>query len=686
MLKIMRYLGVLWMTAVVAISWADVSVVWAAEMSLDDAWKALPGYQYGQDMSALLTLDREVIKAQNQPAERSAWAARLASLLEAPDTTLPAKQYICLQLRQMGTSAEVPVLTRLLAKPETSQMARYALEAIPSDASLAALRNSLGVLQGDALLGVINSVAARKDAQSAPKLKELAAGKDAKIAAAAFWALSNIATPDAVAFVIDHAKKTETPTPLDVAVPLLRAANALAAAGKVEQAQAVYAKLAEKGQALGTRRAALGAPPPLPQEQTTPKILAWIRGDDADRRTVALGRLSLLSDADLEKTIAKLTDLPAESQLGVIEAFIARKGKDAFALAMSVVESDNPEMKLAGLRMLGQLNNPAAIKVLMEALPQGGKSAEVAQWSLCRLPREAVGPAMLEAFNKRPEIRGPVLNVLKEIKYYEAIDPLVAAAAEQKPDSFNPVLDALQGICDPDDNDITRLVTLLLTVQDKNREEVERVIVHVCDKAKAADRIKPVSAALAKVDASELPKYLPLLGRFGGEETTKTINASLESKDPAIKNAAMRALCNWPNVEVADRLWTIAETDANKEFRSWALRAYVRVVTLKSDRPEDQTLAMLQKAMKQADLPEDRQWVLLRASTVRTMEAVTWIAQYLEDPQLNQAACRAIVDLAHHRFLRHPNMAKFDPLLEKVSQISKDPTVVERAKKYRLGL
>ncbi len=78
------------------------------------------------------------------------------------------------------------------------------------------------------------------------------------------------------------------------------------------------------------------------------------------------------------------------------------------------------------------------------------------------------------------------------------------------------------------------------------------------------------------------------------------IDSSLASENPEVKASAIRALCNWPNAEVADRLWTIANGD-NQEFRQRALHAYVRVVTLKSDRPAAETLAMLQKAMKRAE-------------------------------------------------------------------------------------
>ncbi len=138
----------------------------AAEMPIEDAWKALPKYEYGKDMAALLTIDREVIRAMAAPASRSACATRLAALLEAASTTRAAKQYICLQLRQVGSRAEVPLLTRLLADPRASQMARYALESIPGEESIAALRDAMNTLHGDSLIGVINSVAARKDVQS----------------------------------------------------------------------------------------------------------------------------------------------------------------------------------------------------------------------------------------------------------------------------------------------------------------------------------------------------------------------------------------------------------------------------------------------------------------------------------------------------------------------------------------
>jgi hypothetical protein len=160
----------------------------------------------------------------------------------------------------------------------------------------------------------------------------------------------------------------------------------------------------------------------------------------------------------------------------------------------------------------------------------------------------------------------------------------------------------------------------------------------------------------------------------------------LKAADAAVRDAAVRALCNWPNAQVADQLWDLASQDGNAQHQRWALRAYIRVTTLDAEQEPAKTLAALQQAMRQARRVEDKQLVLQRCAAVRTLETVQWIAPYLDDPDLQQTACVTIVELAHHRYLRHPNMPVFDPLLERVSTLSHDPAIVERAKRYRLGL
>jgi HEAT repeat protein len=660
----------------------------AAEMPVEDAWKALPKYEPGQDMAALLAIDRAVIDAMTSPQTRSACAARLASVLADADTTPAARQYICLQLRQIGTAAEVPLLAELLMKPETSQIARYALETIPGPEAASALRGALTTLDGKLLLGVIQSVAARKDAAAVPTLVGLADSSDRQVADAAIWALGNVADDQAIAFLTSRADKAGIPTPQGVAVPLLRCATVLAESERAEAAQAIYTMLSQSNQTPAIRRAALQGTLALSGGQMMTTVLAWISGWDPDRRRIAAGHLHTLSDEQLDRLLSQLPDLPDGSKLAVMELAASRRGKQVLPMLISLMKSDKPELRLAGVRFLGMVGDASVIPQLVEMLSADNDLNRAAQDALLNLPRTEVTAALLDALKNRPAIRVPVIAVLVKLKCYDAIDPLVEIALQTDPAVYGPALDGLCGIADPDKTDIPRLVKLLLqTEPGRHRDEVERTILIVCDKLPAtADRSELVRAALASADGSEMPNYLPLLGRLGGPKCLEMIQPELTSTDPAIREAAVRALCNWPNADVAPKLLELATKAENQTFRLWALRAYIRVVTLPTDRPALETLKMLQLAMKLADGVDEQRLAIERASTIRLMETVMWIAPYLDDPQLCQSACTSIVELAHHRFLRHPNMKEFDPLLDKVSRLAKDSAIAERAKRYRLGL
>ena len=654
----------------------------AAEMSAEEAWGALPEYEYGQDMAALLTIDREVIEAMRSPEARAKCAARLASLLAKKDTTLAAKQYICLQLRQVGTPAEVVVLSELFASHETSDMARCALEAIPGPEASGALQDGLISREGKQLVGTINSVAARRDRSAVTTLHTVSQHAPPEAAQAAIHALGCIADGPATGHLLAMAEKADAPHLQTLQVALLRCA----AAG--QRAEEIYKMLSQPGVKSATRRAALEGLLRLEGKKSEATVIEWFSCDDADRRRIAAGHLQKLSDEQLDKLLADLPRLPDAGKLAVVELAASRRGADMLPTIMKLVESSNADLQQAGIRCLGMIGDPATIPKLIDMLGIGGDVADAAKAALAGLPRKQVATALLDALQSRPQQRGPVIDVLIDIKCYDAIDPLVEIASAANPNEHTPALHGLRGIADPDKTDIPRLVKLLLrTEPGEHRDEVEKTILIVCDKLpEGADRSELVLASLVKADSSQKPKYLPVLGRLGGAKALAMIETGLDDKEPSVREAAVRALCNWPNADVAERLLALATDSDDRGHRRMALRAYIRVVSLKSDRPESETLAMLQNAFKLATTVDEKRLAIERTATVRTMAAAGWVASLLDDPSVAQAACKTLVELAHHRFLRHPNMKQFGPILEKVAEISDDPTIVERAKRYRLGL
>ena len=69
------------------------------------------------------------------------------------------------------------------------------IEPIPNPAVDAAFREALGKLEGDLLIGVINSIGRRKDPKALDALAKIVHGDDCKAAAAARAALGRIRSP-----------------------------------------------------------------------------------------------------------------------------------------------------------------------------------------------------------------------------------------------------------------------------------------------------------------------------------------------------------------------------------------------------------------------------------------------------------------------------------------------------------
>lgn len=122
-------------------------------------------------------------------------SAELQRILKDPGSSEFAKAKACQRLAVVGDEASVPAIAALLGDPRLSHYARTALEPMPGPAASKALREALGRLEGILRVGVINSIAVRRDGEALPLLAELRRSEDADAAAAATSAIHRILRP-----------------------------------------------------------------------------------------------------------------------------------------------------------------------------------------------------------------------------------------------------------------------------------------------------------------------------------------------------------------------------------------------------------------------------------------------------------------------------------------------------------
>ena len=197
---------------------------------------SLRNYDYGMGREALTNIQDFLRKHNDDEEVLFRTEQRMLDVLRT-DGTLAGKQFICEQLRIIGGPESVTVLNEMLTDAETSDMARYALEKIDHPSAGQALRDALAESQGNVLVGIINSVGNRQDAEAVDRLTEFLDDQDHYLYSATLGALGQIGSDDALS-ALKNSMDTETGSRQALAVnAYIEAADNLALAGDTNQAE-----------------------------------------------------------------------------------------------------------------------------------------------------------------------------------------------------------------------------------------------------------------------------------------------------------------------------------------------------------------------------------------------------------------------------------------------------------------
>jgi len=225
-------------------------------LSLDTLLHQVAAHTFGQSLAACAGVDDLLREAIGSGKPLDSFEQRFLELLNS-DATYEGKKFICKKLAMIGTAASTPTLSKMLMAPETTDIARLALENIPDPAAGQALREALRKTSGDIRIGIITSLGARRDTEAVPALSELLKVADASTATAASAALGRIADTAAAKALLRAADSVSGELRAVVADSCLACAGALRKQGKPKKALAIYERFYESRESPPVRGAAL---------------------------------------------------------------------------------------------------------------------------------------------------------------------------------------------------------------------------------------------------------------------------------------------------------------------------------------------------------------------------------------------------------------------------------------------
>jgi HEAT repeat protein len=181
----------------------------------------------------------------------------LIQILKDPESTVFQKNVACRRLALIGTAAAVPALAALLTHAELAHYARFALKPIPDPAVDAALLAAIPKVKGRLLVGVVNTIGQRQDAEAVEPLSKLMMSADPEVAEAAALAIGKIGGPGAAKVLLAGLNRTKSSLRTALADAALICAEGLLAKGDRPAALALYDALSRPGIPRTARLAAM---------------------------------------------------------------------------------------------------------------------------------------------------------------------------------------------------------------------------------------------------------------------------------------------------------------------------------------------------------------------------------------------------------------------------------------------
>ena len=649
---------------------------------LDKAISEMASYKFGQSRAALIAVGKHVMSPPKSPAERKKLAGRLAGML-ASDATTDCKRFICRQLSLIGTDETVPALAPLLRDKELSHMARYALERIPGEPASAALRKALGDTSGSLRVGVINSVAARRDARALDAIVGLAGDADKDVALAAVAAMGRIGG-EAAAGALARVRPGDAKMTAELTDAMLRCADGMLGDGKSDAAGEVYRKLYVPAQSEAVRIAALRGLVAVKKDRAAPLVAEALTGDDAALRSAAIRHVRTMPGKGLAAAFADLIEkVPADTKVGLIDALGGRGDRLAAPAVMRAAKDPDEAVRTAALRAIGRLGGPRDVAMLARAAAGSGPPADAARESLARLPGEGVGKALADQLAAGAAgVKVQVIRAMVARGTTGVVGALMGATRDADKAVRVEALKAMGALAGQ--KDIPVLVRLVLQADGAEQDAARAMLSSVCRRMSDRDQaVAPVLGALSGADVPARCALLRTLGAIGGDKARAAIRKAAKDANADVRDAAVRGLADWPDASAAADLLAMARTAKELKHRVLAFRGLIRVVGLPSEREPAETLKLYKDAMAAAPRAEEKKLALAGIAKVASAAAVEALAACLDQAGLKSEAAAAIFRLAGDKGFRKSgaNKKALRAALTKIQNTAGDKKTVAKAKR-----
>lgn len=617
--------------------------------------KLLPGMSspdYGLQARTQDAWEKVAVNA-GRPGAEAERAGAVQAMLPQLGPAVPqlTRVWMIKQLGQIGRADAVPALAALINEPDIVVRGRV-LRALAENTSAeagVALRDALAkATTAEMKVALINELGYRRDAAATASLVTMLAPGDS-VATAAAWALSRIASPEAVKALTTANGAATGAFKTAVMDDLLQAAERMVKMNDTRNALPIYQALWNSQESARLRLAGLRGVALIRGAEAVPLLLEQAGSEDTFTQLTATRLLVEVPGSGVGAAVAgKLAALKPDVQIRVAGVLAERGDAGAKPAVRALTKSTEENVRLAALRALAKLGDATDVAMLAQlAASEKGEVGKVARETLGRLPGEPVNAQMVQIFTaSTPEVRAVLASSLAARRAPNAASAMLAAAETGAPAERIEAIKAV-GVLG-DEKVVPNLVKLIAKApSDDLRNATGGALRDIIDnrtqdKAAAGAAL---AAGMATADVAGKRMLLTLMKNAAGDAGLAAVKTATTDANADVQDAAVRALVAWPDKAAVPILTELAANTPKPNYHALALQGVVRLAGA-ADYTSEERIKILQDVIANAKRVEEKRSALAGLGKVPDASTLSIILPLLDNADMREEASLAAITAA----------------------------------------
>jgi HEAT repeat protein len=532
------------------------------------------------------------------------------------------------------------------------------------------------------LVGVINSIAVRRDSKAVSPLVKKLKDTDPNVVSAAAVALGRIGGADAAKALTQALSAAPEAARSDIAQGCVLCAEQFLAQGKPAQAVKLYdtvraANVPRQRQLEAIRGAILAR-----QSAGLPLLLEQLRSPDKALFGIGLRTARELPGRDVTEALAaELRQCSPERQSFLLLALADRDDAAVMPAVLTAASSGSQTLLLTALGALDRRGDVSSVPVLLNAAADADADiAQAALSALARLPGNEVDAALSDRLTTAAGKNRQVLITLAGQRHIDRALPVIVRSAEDSDAGVRSASVQAIGILGTDAQaaDLVRL--LQATQSAKERGDIEMAFLAISSRT-GARSVPPVLPLARNDDIALRIIALHVLASAGGPDALAAVESAVQDKDETVQDEAVRTLSTWPNnwpddSSVAQPLLALAKSDAKTSHQVLALRGYLQYLQSNKQLKNDDKLSKVTDVLPLIQRPEEKRLAIAAIGTIPAPAALDLLVTFAAEPVVAEDACSAIVKLAASPMPEVPKDQR-----QKALQVALDKSTSDATKK-----